>query len=191
MKKNICILALTILGITRTYAQTEKSDSASERRNDVLISPIELIASPLLNISYERLIAENMGIGVNGMFYFKDKKEYYDSGFSQISPFYRMYFGKKFASGFFVEGFVPITSTKEYYTVYYSDETSYSFKNEEEKRTTVGIGIGLGGKWVTRNNIVFEVSGGIAKRFGSDKNTYYYDNDNLTAKGMLGIGYRF
>lgn len=191
MKKNICILALTILGITRTYAQTEKSDSASERRNDVLISPIELIASPLLNISYERLIAENMGIGVNGMFYFKDKKEYYDSGFSQISPFYRMYFGKKFASGFFVEGFVPITSTKEYYTVYYSDETSYSFKNEEEKRTTVGIGIGLGGKWVTRNNIVFEVSGGIARRFGSDKNTYYYDNDNLTAKGMLGIGYRF
>lgn len=189
MKKNLTLFALTIMGITGIYAQTENPTATSERKNDVIISPIELIASPLLNISYERLISENMGVGVNGMFYFRDNKDYYDSGFSQISPFYRMYFGKKYASGFFVEGFVPITSTKEYYSTY--TELPPYFNNNEERRTTVGIGVGLGGKWVTRNNIVFEVSGGIARRFGSSGDNYYYDNDNLTGKGMLGIGYRF
>lgn len=193
MKKTISFLALTILGITGIYAQTETS--TSERKNDVMISPIELIASPLLNISYERIFRENMGVGVNGMFYFGNNDRYDDSAFSQVSPFYRMYFGKKYGAGFFVEGFVPITSTKDYYYNYvYNDYSEYisSPYYEPKRRTTVGIGIGLGGKWVTRNNIVFEVSGGLARRFGSNYDNYdFYDGDNLTGKGMLGIGYRF
>ena len=189
MKKNFTLFAWIILGITGMYAQTENPTSTSERKNDVMISPIELIASPLLNISYERLISENSGVGVNGMFYFRDNKDVYDSRFSQISPYYRMYFGKKYAAGFFVEGFVPITSTKDYYYTYNYDYV-FSTNSEEVRRTTVGIGIGLGGKWITRNNIVFEVSGGLARRFGSS-NKEFYGSDNLTGKGMLGIGYRF
>lgn len=192
MKKKLILLALTFLGITKICAQSEASTSTSERKNDVLISPIELIASPLLNVSYERVFRENMGVGVNGMFYFGNNDRYDDSAFSQILPFYRMYFGKKYGAGFFVEGFVPITSTKDYYYNYvYNEYGSFSY-NEPKRRTTVGIGIGLGGKWVTRNNIVFEVSGGLARRFGSNYDNYdFYDGDNLTGKGMLGIGYRF
>ena len=189
MKKNFKLFAWIILGITGMYAQTENPTSTSERKNDVMISPIELIASPLLNISYERLISENSGVGVNGMFYFRDNKDVYDSRFSQISPYYRMYFGKKYAAGFFVEGFVPITNTTDYYSTY-TDQPPYYYSNEE-RRTTVGIGVGLGSKWITRNNIIFEISGGIARRFGSHKDNYYYDSDHLTGKGMLGIGYRF
>lgn len=190
MKKTISLLALAILGITGISAQTENPNSTSERKNDVMISPIELIATPLLNISYERLISENMGVGVNGMFYFGNNDDFDDTGFTQISPYYRMYFGKKYAAGFFVEGFVPITSTTDYYYTY-TNSAPYTY-SEEIRRTTVGIGIGLGGKWITRNNIVFEVSGGLARRFGGSKNNIdFYDGDNLTGKGMLGIGYRF
>ena len=192
MKKKISMLALALMGITGINAQTSNSDSGTERKNDIMISPIELIASPLLNISYERLFRENMGIGVNGMFYFGDNNDHDESGFTQISPFYRMYFGKKYGAGFFVEGFVPVTSTKDtYYNYVYNEYGSYS-NHETKRRTTVGIGIGLGGKWVTRNNIVFEVSGGLARRFGGNNDGYdFYDGDNLTGKGMLGIGYRF
>ena len=189
MKKNLTLLALTILGIVKICAQTENPASTSERKNDVMISPIELIATPLLNISYERLISDNSGIGINGLFYFGNNNDTDDAGFSQISPYYRMYFGKKYAAGFFVEGFVPITSTKDYYYTYNYDYV-FSTNSEEVRRTTVGIGIGLGGKWITRNNIVFEVSGGLARRFGSS-NKEFYGSDNLTGKGMLGIGYRF
>lgn len=192
MKKTISLIALILLGATGINAQSSNSENNSERKNEIMLSPIELIAYPLLNISYERLISENSGVGINGMFYFGNDNDSDETGFTQISPYYRMYFGKKYASGFFVEGFVPITSTKDYYYNYIYNENGSFTNYEENRRTTVGIGIGFGGKWITRNNIVFEVSGGLARRFGRNYDNYdYYDGNNLTGKGMLGIGYRF
>lgn len=184
MKKTILLFSLTALCFV-AKAQTAETPT-SERKNDIMISPIELIASPLLNISYERLLSATSGVGINGMFYLGNKDDDAD-GFSQISPYYRMYFGKKYAGGFFVEGFVPITSTTtRYYSYDYYGYNSPSYS--DKKRTTVGIGVGFGGKWITRNNIIFEANVGIGRRFGdSDK----YDDSYLTGKGMLGIGYRF
>lgn len=100
-----------------------------------------------------------------------------------ISPYYRIYFGAKYAGGFFVEAFVPITSSNDakIITGNYQYANNYTY----EKHTTVGAGFGFGSKWVVRKNIIFELSGGIARRFGSG----IYDK--VTGKGMLGIGYRF
>lgn len=83
---------------------------------------------------------------------------------------------------------MPITSTKDrYYTYnYYYNYAGPDY--HEETRTTVGIGVGFGGKWITRNNIIFEASMGVGRRFGDNDK---YDDSNLTGKGMLGIGYRF
>ena len=55
-----------------------------------MVSPIELITHTILNISYERLIMKNAGIGVNGMVGFDD-----EFIITQVSPYYRIYFGKK------------------------------------------------------------------------------------------------
>ncbi|MDN5626825.1 MAG: DUF3575 domain-containing protein [Weeksellaceae bacterium] len=186
MKKTILLLTIAAL-CNVAKAQPSSETPTSDRKNDIMISPIELIASPLLNISYERLISAQSGVGINGMFYFGDKNED-TAGFTQVSPYYRMYFGKKYGGGFFVEGFVPITSTKDrYYTYnYYNNYAGPDY--HEETRTTVGIGVGFGGKWITRNNIIFEASMGVGRRFGDNDK---YDDSNLTGKGMLGIGYRF
>lgn len=186
----LLFFALVTLGITNIQAQETQT---SERQNDIMLSPIELIASPLLNVSYERLLSENSGVGINGMFYFGDhQNDNYDSGFTQISPYYRMYFGKKYASGFFVEGFVPITMTKDYSYFVSAGPGYFNEYYTEQKRTTVGIGVGFGGKWVARKNIVFEASAGVGRRFGNEKNNNYENGgDNITGKGMLGIGYRF
>ena len=86
-----------------------------------------------------------------------------------------------------MEGFVPITMTKDTYDEYVAGPGYNSYQPKEENNTTVGVGIGFGGKWVVRNNIVFEASVGIARRFGIDEK---YDAP-ITGKGMLGIGYRF
>lgn len=142
------------------------------------MSPIELIATPILNVSYERLINQDSGIGVNGIFFLEDE----DSKFTQISPYYRAYFGKKYASGFFAEAFVPITMRRDI-KYHYDNKTA---TEKEIKDTTLGLGVGFGGKWVAKKNIVFEASIGIARKFGADD--YFED---LTGKGMLGIGYRF
>src|SRR5690606_10982628 len=114
MKKLLLLAA--IIGGTMSY-QAQETTTENVRQNDVMISPIELIAIPLLNVSYERLINENSGVGINGMFYFGDDNadnvDEDGSSMTQISPYYRMYFGRKYASGFFVEGFVPITMTTD------------------------------------------------------------------------------
>lgn len=188
MKK--ILLALGILATTTIYAQEKKDSTNSQRQNDIMLSPIELIAVPALNISYERLINKDNAIGVNFLSYLKN-----DSGYSisQISPYYRMYFGEKFGSGFFVEGFLPITTTKDTSTYTFYD-INYSEQQVEFKRTSIGIGVGFGGKWATKRNIIFEASIGIARRIGDktiENNTFKYESSNLTGKGMLGIGYRF
>ena len=171
MKKLLLTVAFSCSVIT---LQSQETATESVRMNDIMISPIELIAAPMLNVSYERLLNENSGIGI-------------DYSMTQISPYYRMYFGKKYASGFFVEGFVPVTMTKDTYYDYYVGPGYNSSTQKEDNNTTVGIGVGFGGKWVARKNILFEASMGIARRFGMDEK---YDTA-ITGKGMLGIGYRF
>ena len=183
MKKRLLSAAFFVAILT---VQAQETATETVRQNDIMISPIELIAVPLLNISYERLLNENSGIGVSGIFYL-GKNNDDDYKVTQISPYYRMYFGKEYASGFFVEGFVPVTMTKDtYYEPYYGPGYSSSVP-KEDNNTTVGVGVGFGGKWVARKNIVFEASMGIARRFGMDEK---YDAA-ITGKWMLGIGYRF
>ncbi|WP_177205463.1 DUF3575 domain-containing protein [Halpernia frigidisoli] len=155
-----------------------------------MLSPIELITVPLLNISYERLLNDKSGIGINGIFYLgnnsNNNDNYDNNNLTQISPYYRMYFGRKYAAGFFVEAFTPITTTNQstYNFQYNQSGYSQSFYTYE-KKTTIGAGIGFGGKWLVRSNILFEASAGVARRFGEG------NYDQVTGKGMLGIGYRF
>lgn len=182
--RRFLLLTAVFAATYNLHAQETQAEAA--RQNDILVSPIELIAIPLLNFSYERLLNENSGIGINGMFYFGDDSED-EYRLNQVSPYYRMYFGRKYASGFFVEGFVPITMTKDTYYETFAGPGYFYQEPRDENNTTVGIGIGFGGKWVARKNIVFEASTGIARRFGMPER---YDSA-ITGKGMLGIGYRF
>ena len=178
---NKIVIACLWLCSTLFFAQKNEN-----RQNDVMISPIELIAAPLLNVSYERLLNENSGLGLNAIFYLGNDDENYS--FSQLSPYYRMYFGKKYASGFFVEGFVPITTIKDeiFYSYYYPDQGYFDYSSDTKTKTMLGIGVGFGGKWVAKKNIIFEASVGVGRLFGSDENF-----TSVTGKGMLGIGYRF
>ena len=181
MKKLLFIASLVFA--VSAQAQEESSD----RHNDIMISPIELIAGPALNVSYERLLNKDSGIGINAIVLLDNGDS--DGGLqSQISPYYRMYFGKKYGSGFFVEAFVPITMSNDSVYVPYYGPGYYEPTYKNEKNTTFGAGIGFGGKWVARRNIIFEASIGIARRFGMSSE---YDDTPVTGKGMLGIGYRF
>lgn len=181
MKKLLLVITFA-LGFNNIQAQQTAENGA--RQNDIMISPIELIAAPSLNVSYERLLNENSGVGVNGFFYLGNSESY---RFSQISPYYRMYFGKKYASGFFVEGFVPIHMMKDHT---YNYITGPYPKSSEVTNTSVGFGVGFGGKWVAKRNILFEASAGIARKFNT-LDTGNYQESPITGKGMLGIGYRF
>ncbi len=178
MKKTL-ILALIMIGL---------QINAQERKNDVMISPIHLIAEPSINVYYERILNKENGVGINLIIGGEDTNY-------EFSPFYRMYFGKKYAQGFFIEGFLPITNagyeectTKKKY-VLDDNNTEYSTYIVDcniRNLTTIGVGFGGGFKFVVKRNIVFEVSAGMLRRFGINNNY-----GSVSGKGMLGIGYRF
>lgn len=177
----IAVLCFTLGANTIQAQEIEKA-----RKNDILADPVLLIAVPLANISYERLISQNKGIGVNTMIKLNNK----DKDFKQFSPYFRYYMGKKYASGFFFEGFIPITIQNDINYIYedYSDLSYQNISRTNKSFTTVGIGFGIGGKWLINNKLVIEASGGIARRFGD---LYKYDIGRATGKIMVGIGYRF
>ena len=164
MKLKSLLTTILFFSFLSIFAQ-----ETNERKNEISISPFTLIAGGV-NVSYERLLNQDQSVGID-VFIVPDE-------FSQVSPYYRMYFGQKYVNGFFIEGFIPIMN-KDYY--------NYT-NNRTINRTLVGVGFGIGAKWVLKRNILLEVSGGIGRMVGSFEN---YDSDFITGKGKLGIGYRF
>lgn len=154
----------------------------SEKQNDIMGDPVMLVGVPLLNVSYERFLNKDSGVGFNLML------ELDNSNLFQISPYYRMYFGQEYASGFFIEGFVPIYLGKQKAYLNEDDTSQIFSETVNVNRTSIGIGFGLGKKWVIKKNIIFELSAGIGRLIGGEKYNYV---SNLTGKGTLGIGYRF
>ena len=133
------------------------------------------------NVSYEHHLNENSGIGAHASFVFSKHISsllFYKSWY--VLPYYRYYFGKRWARGFFIDGFTGLVGTKV--DVYYSHQYS-SFLHYEKNITKFNVGVSIGGKWDTKNNIIFETSLGIG--------TTFQEEFPLFTKGMLGIGYRF
>ena len=188
LKGNILIRKLLLgLALVFAFSNMNAQEEQTQRRNDIVADPFLIIAVPLLSASYERLLTEDSGLGINALVGLGSQTK----GFSQFSPYYRMYFGKKFAQGFFLEGFLPITTTEENEKIFVPEEFGgYYRTGDPRKVTTAGIGFGVGGKWVVKKALVIEVNGGIARRFGKNLDDAWLA-EGVTGKLMGGIGYRF
>ncbi|WP_238698601.1 hypothetical protein [Flavobacterium circumlabens] len=101
-----------------------------------------------------------------------------------VSPYYRRYFGKKYAAGFFVEGFGMLTSI-DGKKIYNSDDHSIFTENPDV--TDFALGAGLGWKWVSKGGFLIEANMGYgALLFNANKTDH-----NIVNKIMLNVGYRF
>ncbi len=176
MKKTILFLAICASSLI--FAQTE--NSSLERKNDIMVNPIFLVLG-VGNLSYERIINENSGIGVSTLFIIDDYVLDSDSSGFQLAPYYHYYLGKKTASGFFIGAFASISSS-DVETYHYSNTGGYYTTDRD---TAFGLGFKFGGKWSLKNNILFEVSTGIGRNFSVN------EDNRIVGTGMLGIGYRF
>lgn len=162
---------------TTTTTVTEQPIS-SVRKNDVIINPIAVLLG-VGNISYERHLNKDMGLGITTFFVADNYVVGEDASFWYVFPHYRYYMGKRWVRGFFVEAFTGVLSRT--YGLYHP----YISYSEVKRETNFSLGFGFGGKWETKRNIVFETSLGIGRAFGSEY------TDTFFLKGMLGIGYRF
>ena len=149
MKNLITILALT--SSVLAYSQSENN----ELKVNILYTAL---GAP--ELSYERILSDNSAIGASLAFSI-DSKDNMDLSFG-LTPYYRMFFGQKKAAGFFIEANTMFIN--------YIDSISYSSNCSPtyNMKTGFGLGAAAGAKFLTKNNLIGEIYGGLGRVFGDN-----------------------
>lgn len=179
MKKNFLVIVM-LFSIFVANAQNDNSEN--EKKNELKLNVL-LPLTGAIEGTYERNLNEKSSFGVSVFTVFNNDKSNDDLNY-YVSPYYRRYFGKKFASGFFAEGFGMLSSIdgKKIYDI--NDNSKFT---EGADVIDLSLGIGLGNKWVTKSGFIFEVNVGWGKLlFNADKT----DHDQVVRFGFH-IGHRF
>ena len=174
MKKLLVIVCLSVFAFS--YSQDEKQ--VDFKKNEIKGNALFLVAGAL-EVTYEHLLNEETGVGAS---VFIAITEDFDTNFA-ITPYYRFYFGKKPAAGFFVEGFGMLNS---YDDSIYTEANNYS-SYDDVSRTDFALGFGLGSKWVTKRGFLLEINGGIGRNLFNSSDT----DHEIVGRGGITLGYRF
>jgi hypothetical protein len=175
MKKLLVIVCLSVFA----FGYSQDGKQVDFKRNEIKGNALFLVAGAL-EVTYEHLLNEESGVGVS---LFVPYDSDIDVNFS-LAPYYRFYFGKKPAAGFFVEGFGMLDS----YTQPASEGDWLSnYVGPEKKVTDFALGFGLGAKWVTTNGFLFEINSGIGRNLFNSSDTDY----EIVGRGGITLGYRF
>jgi len=142
MKKNFTLVLFCLLTIL-TYSQKTKP----EVLNNELRINLLYTALGLPEFAYEKILDDESSIGVS-MALSVDTSTNLNY---LIIPNYRHYFGKKRAAGFFMEANAAIFSEDTYFI--------------RQTRTGFGMGMALGGKFVTAKNWTANLTIGLGKNF--------------------------
>lgn len=184
MKKTILVLALLIS--VASFAQNGEEDVVTLPQNELRINMTNLIAFKWVDISYERILNEESSIGVGTLFSLDNSSDGLDEyrTFS-LTPYYRHFFSKKYAKGFFVEAFGMLHSGKDEYYIIYDGITEPNGLIDDGKYTDFAIGVSAGAKFVTKRGFVAEFYFGIGRDLLNNSDL------EVVGRGGLAIGYRF
>ncbi len=168
----ITLLAITSFGTAFGQAYPDPTINNEVRFNMGLF-----LATTTIEGSYEYFINGDASIGLTA--YFDSDPNDFNGDFG-IGPNFRAYFGYGYANGFFAEAFGLFYTGREEVTRDFDTPVNVNYD-------TFALGLGIGGKWVTRSQrISFEISGG----FGRNVNPEYFQDDFIYRLG-LSIGFRF
>lgn len=181
--KNALFAFLMFFTLMASQAQNDTIQRNNFGKNEIKINSFFLLLG-VFEPSYERNLSEQSSMGVSAFIPFDQENIDVDINY-YISPYYRIFFGEKYAAGFFLEGFGMLSSVDNEYYI----NRDYNTEIKNEAVTDFALGFGLGGKWMTTGGFVFEVNGGIGRNLF---NTNTEDDSSiLVGKFGFNLGYRF
>jgi hypothetical protein len=195
MKKALSIcLCLFLSSTLATYAQKADSLKVSIQKNAEALGhggnnelKLNLLFTVLgiPEISYERIVQDNMGLGISVLVGL-DKSINYQLG---VTPHFRLYFGQKKANGFFIEANSSILKHRNELHHHYDAVYDYGYVPAKVERnfTTFGLGAAAGGKFLTRNGFMGEAYLGVGRMFGDQS---HYSGEAYPRMGIT-LGKRF
>lgn len=172
---SFCLIAALSVG------QAQDVD-LSQDRNELKVNVSNLIALAFADVAYERLLNEESSIGIAIL---SNINQSSDNDFLDayrefsITPYYRQYFSRGYAKGFFVEGFGMFNTgdDRDFFGDDIISDTTYA---------DFALGVSVGGKFVTRRGFMVEVYGGLGRNLlNADFSPI------VVGRGGVSLGYRF
>jgi len=148
---------LIVFGFT-TFALSAQDEPILEKRSEIKVNAFYLVIGAA-EVSYERLINEESSFGVSATYFFESTGGDYNWG---ITPHYRLFFGKKPALGFFVEGNGAVFGYEDRDIVF----NGTFITSSREDKIGIGLGISIGAKFKTSKDVVAEIFLGVTRGFG-------------------------
>ena len=181
--KKLLLPFLTFFVVQNAIGQDDTSNTTD--KHELKLNATNLIIFSYLDGAYEYLINEESSFGVSLLFSFSDDEIFDEYRTFSITPYYRQYFSKKYAKGFFVEGFGMLNSGENILLATF-DQNGNITDSDSENYTDFALGISVGGKFVTPRGFVVDLYLGIGRNLlGNDF------SPELVGRGGVSLGYRF
>ena len=169
--------AIVIFFSVSAFAQSESTLSYAEFHEPKINIGYLILGN--FDVTYEYLINEESGVGVNLMVPFDD---YIDWNIKyNLTGYYRFYFGDTYAEGFFGEIFTNLNSVED------RIEVEGGRKNKDI--TDLALGFSGGYKLVSRRGMILEAFLGGGRNLFSEYNSQR--NFDFVLRAGLNVGYRF
>ena len=154
--------------------------------NELKLNIFNIVTFKSLDASYEYILDSESSIGASVLINLRSKEShddiYYREKFA-LTPYYRRYFSKsKYGYGFFVEAFAMYNVQGDYNSFFEED----NFSDETSKNAALGFAVG--GKFLTRKGIVFDLFGGLGRNFITSNNDVA---KSFVPRVGVALGYRF
>ncbi|WP_246067781.1 DUF3575 domain-containing protein [Changchengzhania lutea] len=190
MYKTFFALIVTFLISTAIFSQENtviKDDIDSIKKNEIKLNMTNLIGFKWFDVGYERILNEESSIGIGTLVSIGSDSDDNDGldeyrTFS-LTPYYRHFFSRKYAQGFFVEGFAMLHSGENDLDYYDSGNGNYTYKGD--KYTDLAIGVSAGAKFVTRRGFIAEIYLGIGRDMLDQSDM------EVVGRGGFALGFRF
>ena len=181
MKTKITLVFL--LFTTIFYAQ---QDEQHIRKHEVKGNAFNILIFKSIDLSYEYLINEESSVGATVLFNlndtYSDGPNYYEQ--FAFTPYYRRFFSRKYAWGFFMEAFGMYNTQEDDIYYYYEDRTT----SNTNRTNNFALGISLGAKFVSQRGFVFEFFAGVGRNLFTSDSRY---NIEFVPRLGINLGYRF
>lgn len=185
MRKSLLLVQVLLISLV-SFSQTNQDERPYENmsNNELKVNMTNLIAFKFVDFTYERILNEESSIGASLLFNIDqdgdlDLDEYRKFSFT---PFYRHFFSRRYAKGFFVEAFGMLHSGEE--EIFFDSIGDFGeYRNEDY--TDFAIGISAGGKFVTKRGFIAEVYLGIGRDLLGNSDL------EVVGRGGISLGYRF
>jgi len=154
---------------------------AQDVKNEAKVNLLGLITG-LPDISYERILNDEMGLGLSLGMGLKNSRDYHSRYRYVVLPYYRYYLGDKYAGGFFLEGHASIISAKK--------DLADEPKAQEKFKPYMGLGAAIGIKIINKRGFLAEGLAGVGRQLNVNENLRNKSLDLYPRVG-ISIGKRF